>query len=431
MAEASGPAVTLAASLGMQRPIAVRALLLGERLATNRFEQQEALARTPLTLSVREGGLAILFRYGVIVLMNVGHDAEIALLDRLAPVVSDPFEPRESDEARVDVRADSDDQVDVNGMIVVKEVTLERLQLVADVLAKGLVLSHYETRIAIGFDRIEPMADTLRRRGRIGIAVTPLLRQIGNALLVQHKMVGRVETGEKPELLWDNAELERFYARLAEEYELRERSRALDHKQDVILRTSEILLGLVQERGNTRLEMVRAHLDPRRARGRDLLDRPLSAAPAAPPYRRRAFTARQICARASGRRIASAITSPTIRKGLGTSISLNLFCGDVDRVHRTINLARFPQQHLRLLPELEIPAWARQQSCSRFAGRLRQARRAKFPHFLKAPARIQQIASIFFHGAISAGARPEHIDLYHPPLQILEFPRLGTEVPFA
>jgi required for meiotic nuclear division protein 1 len=254
MAEASGPAVTLAASLGMQRPIVMRALLLGERLATHRFERQEALARTPLTIGVREGGLAILFRYGVIVLMNVRQEAEAALLGRLASVVSDPFEPRESDEARIDVRADADDQIDVNGMIVLKELTLERLQLVADVLAKGLMLSHYESRIATGFDRIEPMAESLRRRGRIGIAVTPLLRQIGNALLVQHKMVGRVETGEKPDLLWDHAELERFYARLAEEYELRERSRALDHKQDIILRTSEILLGLVQERGNTRLE---------------------------------------------------------------------------------------------------------------------------------------------------------------------------------
>jgi required for meiotic nuclear division protein 1 len=81
-----------------------------------------------------------------------------------------------------------------------------------------------------------------------------LLRQIGNALLVQHKMVGRVETGEKPDLLWDHPELERLYARLAEEYELRDRARALDHKQDVILRTTETMLGLVQERSIMRVE---------------------------------------------------------------------------------------------------------------------------------------------------------------------------------
>lgn len=253
MADAN-PAVTVAAAIGPQRPITARAILLGERLSIHRFEREEALARLPLTVTVREGGLAVLFRYGVIVLMNVSPEAEIALLARLATLVGEPFEPRESDEVRIDLRAELDDQIDVDGTIRLKELSLERLQLIADVLAKSLILSHYETRIAIGFDRVEPMAETLRRRGRIGIAIGPLLRQIGNALLVQHKMVGRVETSEKPELLWDHAELERFYARLAEEYELRDRSRDLDHKQEVILRTSEMMLGLVQERSNTRLE---------------------------------------------------------------------------------------------------------------------------------------------------------------------------------
>jgi uncharacterized Rmd1/YagE family protein len=246
--------ITLAGALGTRRPLTVRALLLGERIATNRFDSSEPLARVPLTIAVNGGGIAVLFRYGIVVLMNVSHEAEIALLDRLAPIVSEPFEPREREELRVDVRPDLDEQIDLTGTVLMKELTLERLQLIADALAKSVVLAHYETRVAIGFDRAEPMAEALRRDGRIAIADRPLLRQIGSALLVQYKMVGRVETGEKPELLWEHPELERFYARLAEEYELRERSRALDHKQDVILRTSETLLGLAQERSNRRLE---------------------------------------------------------------------------------------------------------------------------------------------------------------------------------
>lgn len=246
--------ITLAGALGTRRPLTVRALLLGERIATNRFDSSEPLARVPLTVAIESGGLAVLFRYGVVVLVNVAREAEIALLERLAPIVAEPFEPRESDELRVDVKPDLDEQIDLTGTLQVREITLERLHLVADALAKSVVLAHYETRIAIGFDRAEPMAEALRRDGRIAIADRPLLRQIGSALLVQYKMVGRVETGEKPELLWDHPELERFYGRLAEEYELRERSRALDHKQDVILRTSETLLGLAQERSNRRLE---------------------------------------------------------------------------------------------------------------------------------------------------------------------------------
>ncbi len=237
-----------------QRNVAVRALLLGERIDTHRFDSENPITRIPLTIGVREGGMAVLFRYGVTVLMNVSAEGERALLERLLPFVTDPFEPRESDEVRLETRPEAEDQVDINGTILLKEMTLERLELVADILAKGLVLSHYESRVALGFDRVEPMAETLRRQGRLGIAGRPLLRQIGNALLVQHKMVGRVETSEKPELLWDHPELERLYARLAEEYELRDRARALDHKQEVILRTSEIMLGLVQERSNLRVE---------------------------------------------------------------------------------------------------------------------------------------------------------------------------------
>jgi uncharacterized Rmd1/YagE family protein len=128
------------------------------------------------------------------------------------------------------------------------------LQLVADILAKSLVLSYYETRIAEIFDGIEPLAAMLREKGRAGARGKELLRHIGDVLLIQQKMVGRVETGEKPELLWEHPELERLYVRLAEEYELRDRDRALDRKLDVISRTVETLLGLVQTRSSLRVE---------------------------------------------------------------------------------------------------------------------------------------------------------------------------------
>jgi hypothetical protein len=38
------------------------------------------------------------------VLINVARAAEIALLDRLTPIVGEPFEPRESEELHVDIR---------------------------------------------------------------------------------------------------------------------------------------------------------------------------------------------------------------------------------------------------------------------------------------------------------------------------------------
>jgi uncharacterized Rmd1/YagE family protein len=152
------------------------------------------------------------------------------------------------------VRPESEQPVDAAGNIVVRERTTEGLQLVADILAKSLVLSHYEARIADIFDGIEPLAATLRERGRAGASGRELLRHIGDVLLMQQKMVGRVETGEKPELLWEHPELERLYMRLAEEYELRDRGRALDRKLEVVSRTVETLLSLVQTRSSMRVE---------------------------------------------------------------------------------------------------------------------------------------------------------------------------------
>ena len=67
-------------------------------------------------------------------------------------------------------------------------------------------------------------------------------------------MAGLVEIGDKPEMLWERADLDRWYARLEDEYELRERSVALERKLDVLSRTAETVLNLLQHRGSLRVE---------------------------------------------------------------------------------------------------------------------------------------------------------------------------------
>ncbi|HEV2335244.1 MAG TPA: RMD1 family protein [Stellaceae bacterium] len=232
----------------------MRALLLGERLDTRGLEGAAPLATAPVAVAVPGGGIAVLFRYGVAVLFAAPPAATDRILASLDPFVTEPFPVREQEDARLVIHADTDQQVDAAGNIVLREHSIERVQLVADVLAKSLVLAHYETGIAAIFDRIEPLAATLRKKGRPGARSRELLHHIGNVLATQHKMVGRVETGEKPELLWEHPELERLYMRLSDEYELRERDRALDRKLDIISRTVETLLGLVQARSSMRVE---------------------------------------------------------------------------------------------------------------------------------------------------------------------------------
>ncbi len=243
-----------AAAAPRVQTIPVQAFLVADRLDTRPLERKSALAAAPLAIAVEGGGTAVVFRYGAVVLFECADAAAKKFLAALDTLLIDKFPEPDREDVQLIIRPDGDQLVDAAGRIVLRDRTIERLQLVADVLAKNLVLSHYETRLAAIFDRIEPLAATLRRKGRAGVPGKVLLQHIGTVLLMQQRMVGRVETGESPELVWEHPELDRLYMRLAEEYELRERGRAIDRKLEIVSRTVETLLSLEQTRSSLRVE---------------------------------------------------------------------------------------------------------------------------------------------------------------------------------
>jgi uncharacterized Rmd1/YagE family protein len=229
-----------------------RAYFLGERIDLRALDGGQRMPLTPAILSAGQGSIVV-FRYGAVVFFNLEEAEQEAWLVRLRPLVSEPYGRPETEDAEIALDPMRDEQV-LHGVVVLRELSPERVQIVADILAKSAVLSHYETGIAEAFDRIEPLAATLRREGRGGRGDKELLRHIGGALLIEHRMVWRVEVGEKPEILWDMPELERLYQRLADEYELRERQLALERKLALIAKTAETLLDLLQHQRSLRVE---------------------------------------------------------------------------------------------------------------------------------------------------------------------------------
>lgn len=236
-----------------KRAIKVHALFIGRRLDVRSLESSRLLPVLPLMVTAGDQGYAVLFRYGAVVLFNVTPVEEVSFLSHLAPLVRDSFETPDSEVTEINIDPALDERVE-NNIISIKDTQAERLQVVADILAKSVVLDHYEKRVEGVFDRIEPLAENLQRRGRTEYKDVELLRHIGGTLLIQHTTVGRVEVGEKPEILWERPELERFYVRLEDEYELRERHLALERKLDLISRTAETLLDLLQHKRSLRVE---------------------------------------------------------------------------------------------------------------------------------------------------------------------------------
>jgi uncharacterized Rmd1/YagE family protein len=232
----------------------VRALLLGERIDLRSFERSERPGLSSSMVRVGRRGCAVVFRYGVVVSFGVETPEEEEFRASLASHVTGPFASPEREEGELEIDAGREERVGEDGAIRLRKVSAERLQVVADVLAKSVVLAHYERRIAEVFDHIEPIASELRGQGRNGSHGRQLLRQIGDVLLMEHNMVGRVEVGEKPELLWERPDLEHLYARLQKEYELHPRERALERKLSLISRTAETSLDRIQTDRSLRVE---------------------------------------------------------------------------------------------------------------------------------------------------------------------------------
>ena len=243
----------ISAEMGTQ--VTAHALHVGDRINTIGFEG-EALSAVPLAIRVSNTGIAVLFRYGVAVLIGLSPEDEIGFLEKLKPRIGGKLARLEEETAILALASEAEDQVQSGGPIELRDMLPERLLVIADVLAKSVVLAHDEREVAKVFEIIEPFAKELADHGRTRRNRKAILQLIGNALLVQHRVSGRVAIGEKPDALWDRPDLERLYARLEDEYELKERVDALSRKLAVVAETANTLADIIDTRRSLRLELI-------------------------------------------------------------------------------------------------------------------------------------------------------------------------------
>lgn len=230
-----------------------RAVLVGERLDLRAWRAADALSTNPLTVSVKGGGAAALYRYGVVVFFGVHAAEEVAFLRQLEPFVHNAYAQPELEE--LEVRVEGADRESLqSGVVLLASASIERLQIVADVLSKSVLLSLYERKVAGEFDRIEPLAAQLARSGRVPRHNKDLLKMIGSMLLVEHRMVGRAEIADKPEILWDNPMLEALFVKVEDEFEISARHAALERKLNLISQTAHTVIQLLSNKHSLRVE---------------------------------------------------------------------------------------------------------------------------------------------------------------------------------
>jgi uncharacterized Rmd1/YagE family protein len=262
-AVAAGPLA--AGRLGFQS----RALLVGTGIDVAALGSTDRTGNAPLVVELigsslgatiaghrpSGDGVAVIFRYGAIVFFDVSPAAINEYVRQLTPHIRQPSPSADQETEVLDIRIEPTGKETIEGnTLVLNDVSREKLQLVADVLAKSVSLAHHERAIESQFERIEPFATNLDHWGRGGRAAHELLQHLGGALLAEHRVVAGARIEDSPELLWDHPELERLWARIRDDFEIRERSAVLHGKLGLIAKTAETALELMQNRRALRVE---------------------------------------------------------------------------------------------------------------------------------------------------------------------------------
>lgn len=230
------------------------AFSIGGRLPARHLDGWPApVATTPLTICSPPGGYAVLFRFGVVCAAGLTAEEESRLLRQVKELVVDPRSQGGSEETELLISPGGEEGIDAQGRIVLRELSAGRVQVVASVLAKSAVLSDYEGEVAAVFERIEPFAAQLQK-ARLPRSNKALLRELGDVLVIQSRMIGRAEVSEKPDITWELPELDRLYERLAMEFELREREQALTRKLQLIQLAANNYLDLLSAQRTLRVE---------------------------------------------------------------------------------------------------------------------------------------------------------------------------------
>lgn len=236
--------------------LTARALLLGERIDTSGLERADLVSTSPLAFHTGKSGFVVLYKFGVAVLFGLSPLEEDEVLGQVGARVTGAVSRRDDETLVLELAAESEEKTLANGHLSIKDATGPRLLVIADALAKSVALARDERRVNAVFDTVEPFAATLASTGRPPWRRRAMLELIGQTLLVQHRVSGRVAVEDKPDVLWDRPDLERLYARLEDEYELAERSRTLKAKLDVIGETARAFTDIIDADRSVRLEWI-------------------------------------------------------------------------------------------------------------------------------------------------------------------------------
>lgn len=203
---------------------------------------------------LQPSGESFIFAYsfGVLVFFNVARDQEMAKKFHKFTHVPISKWPRE--DYSVVVGGETDTVAYDSASI--KEFSLDKLIIIATVLAQSSAMDYIENTVDDVLRRFEYININLEKKSELMIRGRDLIKTIGTTNLILQQILARLALLDKPDITWDSQELSVLFGHMRKMYELDERFRSIEFKLSSIENNSKGLLSILQTRRAERLEIT-------------------------------------------------------------------------------------------------------------------------------------------------------------------------------
>lgn len=234
----------------------VKAIHLGKKLLVRELQANLGIQpslKDPLVFEYSEGKYVVTLKYGVCVFWGFSQGDINEFISKIANFITDKFANPAEEEITVEIGSKDEIKSD---QILIRELNVERIGILSLVLSRSIALDFYDMEVEKALSENEVVMKSFMEKGRTNQTSKRLIQKIGFAMNIRHQTVNQMAFLDKPDLTWDDANLDKFYKDLAEYYELDDRYEVLDDKLETIFRNVEFISDYITARRTLMAEII-------------------------------------------------------------------------------------------------------------------------------------------------------------------------------
>lgn len=236
----------------------VQALHLGKKIHTKKFQDKLGLRpmhRDPLIYEYSSSKFVAVLKYGVIVFWDFSEGEINEFLSIAAEFVIDRFETPFEEDTEIKILKKGKNEIK-NNQINLNATSLENIAVTSLIIGRSVALDYYDKAVEKALNEFDSVMKAFEEKGKTDLSGRELLKKVGFAMNVRHLVVTQLALLDKPELTWEDRQLDNFYNELSEDFEIEDRYAILNQKLESIFRNAEFILDYLNSSRSHTLEVI-------------------------------------------------------------------------------------------------------------------------------------------------------------------------------